>query len=136
MNAVPSRRRRGLVWGAALLGVGALAGVVAAITLPAAAQNLPSGSPAVAATDASAPARGEHRQRPGETLLTGADAEKATAAAKTAVPGATVDRVETDADGAAYEAHVTKPDGSRATVKFDKDFNVTGIEDDAGRPGR
>jgi hypothetical protein len=49
-----------------------------------------------------------------------------------AVPGATVDRVETDADGAAYEAHVTKSDGTKATVKFDQDFNVTGVEDGMG----
>jgi len=48
------------------------------------------------------------------------------------VPGATVDRVETDADGAVYEAHVTKSDGTKATVKFDKDFAVTGVEEGNG----
>jgi hypothetical protein len=64
-----------------------------------------------------------------ETLLTGTDAEKATAAATKAVPGATIDRVETDAEGARYEAHMTKSDGSRVTVKMDASFNVSGVED-------
>ena len=67
-------------------------------------------------------------QRPDETPLTGDNAAKAKAAALAKLPGATVVRVETDADGAAYEAHVTKADGSPATVKFDKSFNVTSVE--------
>ena len=44
--------------------------------------------------------------------------EKVTAAAQAEVPGGTIVRVETDADGhAAYEAHMTKADGtpSRST---------------------
>jgi hypothetical protein len=48
------------------------------------------------------------------------------------VPGATVIRVETDADGAVYEAHLKKSDGSMVTVKFDKDFNVTATESGMG----
>ncbi|HVT77435.1 MAG TPA: hypothetical protein VHD87_10425 [Acidimicrobiales bacterium] len=63
-----------------------------------------------------------------ETLLTGADAEKATAAALKAVPGGTIQRVETDADGDAYEAHMLDASGNPVTVKFDKDFNVTSTE--------
>lgn len=67
---------------------------------------------------------------PAETPLTGDQATKAKAAAEAKVPGATVDRVETDADqGAAFEAHVTKSDGSRATVLMDKDFTVTSVVD-------
>jgi hypothetical protein len=38
-------------------------------------------------------------QRSDETLLTGDDASKAEAAAKAELPGATIVRVETDADG-------------------------------------
>lgn len=69
-------------------------------------------------------------QHPGETLLTGDNAAKAKAAALAKVPGATVDRVETDADGGGvYEAHITKADGSRATVLMDKDFAVTSVLD-------
>jgi uncharacterized membrane protein YkoI len=51
---------------------------------------------------------------------------KATAAAKAAVPGATVERAETDADGAKYEVHMKKTDGSEVTVKLDANFKVTG----------
>lgn len=68
-------------------------------------------------------------QRPDETLLTGDTASKVRAAALGRVPGATIDRVETDADGhAAYEAHMTKSDGSRVTVYVDKSFDVVGVE--------
>ena len=67
----------------------------------------------------------------GETPLTGADAEKATAAAEAEVPGGTVLRVETDADGT-YEAHVKKADGTEVEVKMDKDFNVTSVEEFGG----
>ena len=69
-----------------------------------------------------------------EVLLTGDQASTATAAALAAVPGATVDRVETDAEGAAYEAHMTKADGSHVTVKFDANFNVIATEDGPNHP--
>lgn len=68
-----------------------------------------------------------------EEVLTGDLAAQATAAAQAAVPGATVERVETDAEGAAYEAHMTKSDGSRVTIKFDTNFNVTGTEEGHGK---
>ena len=64
-----------------------------------------------------------------ETLLTGDNAAKATAAAEKAVSGGTVLRVETDAEGDAYEAHVRKSDGSQVTVKMDDNFVVTTTED-------
>jgi hypothetical protein len=63
-----------------------------------------------------------------ETLLTGDTATQATAAAKAAVPDGTVDRVENDAEGATYEAHMTKADGTHVTVKMNADFSVSGIE--------
>jgi uncharacterized membrane protein YkoI len=66
-----------------------------------------------------------------EKLLTGTAAAKAKAAALAAVPGGTVQRVENDAEGATYEAHMVKSDGSHVTVKMDANFKVTGIE--AGR---
>lgn len=48
-----------------------------------------------------------------ETLLTGTDLEKATAAATAKVSGATVLRAETEADGkGTYEVHMRKSDGS------------------------
>jgi len=63
-----------------------------------------------------------------ETLLTGDTATKVRAAATGAVPGATIERVETDADGSPYEAHMIKSDGSRVTVKVDANFKVTSVE--------
>ena len=59
-----------------------------------------------------------------ETPLTGDDLTKATAAA------ATVVRAETDADGAAFEVHITMADGSRATVELNSDFTVKAISTD------
>ena len=64
-----------------------------------------------------------------ETVLTGDDATKATAAAQAAVPDGTIERVETDAEGATYEAHMVKADGSHVTVKMDASFSVTSVED-------
>jgi hypothetical protein len=63
-----------------------------------------------------------------ETILTGDDANKVQAAVLAAQPGATINRMETDADGAVYEAHVTLADGSDATVKLDANYTVTATE--------
>ena len=68
-------------------------------------------------------------------LLTGDTADKVKAAALAAVPGGTIERVENDAEGSPYEAHMTKADGSHVTVKVDASFNVTGIEDEEGPVG-
>jgi len=43
-----------------------------------------------------------------EELLTGDTADKVKAAALAAVPGGTIQRVETDAEGSPYEAHMTR----------------------------
>jgi hypothetical protein len=69
---------------------------------------------------------------PGETLLTGETADKVKQAALDKVSGATVIRVETDDEGSPYEAHLQKSDGTEVTVKVDKDFNVTSVEDGFG----
>jgi hypothetical protein len=62
-----------------------------------------------------------------EKLLTGDTASKVEAAAKAKFPGATIERVETDADtGSPYEAHMKKSDGSEVIVYVDSNFNVTG----------
>ena len=77
------------------------------------------------------PTKGGHVGANGvkEELLTGDTAAKVTAAAEAAQPGATIERVETDAEGAVYEAHMVKTDGSHITVKFDANYNVTATED-------
>ena len=68
-------------------------------------------------------------QRSDETLLTGDTASKVEAAAKAKVPGGTVVRVETDADGhAEYEAHMTDADGTPVTVYVGEDFAVVSVE--------
>jgi hypothetical protein len=72
-------------------------------------------------------------QRPDEELLTGDTAAKVREAALARYPGATILRVETDADGV-YEAHLTTSDGRRVTVEVDRSFKVTGEESGPGRP--
>jgi uncharacterized membrane protein YkoI len=86
-------------------------------------------------TQSAAPAQAPNAQHPwggqrsDETLLTGDTKAKVEAAAKAELSGATIERVETDADGnAKYEAHVVKSDGTPATVYVDEDFNVVSVE--------
>src|SRR3954451_13239731 len=68
-------------------------------------------------------------QRSDETLLTGDALSKVTAIAKAKVPGGTIVRVETDADGnAAYEAHMTNASGAPVPVYVDKSFNSVSVE--------
>jgi hypothetical protein len=55
-------------------------------------------------------------------------AAKVAAAAKAKVPGATVERTETDVDhGSPYEAHLRKSDGTELEVLVNKSFQVTAI---------
>jgi uncharacterized membrane protein YkoI len=73
--------------------------------------------------------QGTPRQRADETLLTGDAASKVSAAALAKVPGGTIERVETDADGnAKYEAHMTNADGDRVTVYVNAQFEVVSVE--------
>ncbi len=96
---------------------------------------MPATSTGVTAATSTAPAAAPDPSKGGhvangitEAPLTGDVASKVTAAAKAAVPGATIDRVENDAEGATYEAHMTKADGSKVTVKINADFSVAGTE--------
>jgi uncharacterized membrane protein YkoI len=137
-NGPEQPRSKKLVWGAGLVAGGALVGAVAAGTLPSLAAS-PSPSPSSTAapgapgTPGTAPDDHHHHQGgSGETPLTGTTADKVRAAALAKVPGATVDRVETD-NGGVYEAHLTKPDGTHVTVKVDASFQVTAVE--TGGPG-
>ena len=110
----------GSALGATFLNVGAGAQTSPSTSVPAAPADRPPHDPSM----------GGHRGQNGvtEELLTGDTAEKVKAAALAAVPGGTVERVENDAEGATYEAHMTKEDGTRVTVKLDADFTVTGVE--------
>jgi hypothetical protein len=74
-------------------------------------------------------------QRSDETPLTGDALAKVTAAAEAKVPGGTILRVETDADGnAKYEAHMTDASGNPITVYVDANYDVVSTEAGPGRP--
>ena len=84
---------------------------------------------AVAAAPSADPQNPWGNQRSDETLLTGGTASKVEAAARAKVPNGTIVRVETDADGnAAYEAHMTKADGTPVTVYVNEQFEVVSVE--------
>ena len=99
--------------------------------------SLSANAPLFAASGPAAAPSGGHawgRQRSDETPLTGDALSKVTALAKAKVPGGTIIRVETDADGnSAYEAHMVKADGTPATVYVNKQFEVVSVE--SGMPG-
>jgi hypothetical protein len=138
-----SKRQRWLMTGAAALGIAVGAAGIAgaatngssstsdstATTVPAASGNSGTGS---GSGSGSMPDPRSVAHGPNETVLTGDTADKVTAAAKAAVPGATVLRVETDSEGSPYEAHMQKSDGSIVTVKIDSNFNVTETIDGFG----
>ena len=118
-----------------LLGVSALTALaLGGSAIAGAASGNNSSGNAAATTAQSTPDPGRSRQglppqRSDETLLTGDAAAKVTAAAKAELPGATVERVETDADGnAKYEAHVQRADGSQAIVYVNDNFEVVSVE--------
>jgi hypothetical protein len=130
-SPAPRRRRGGT---AALVAGGLLAGGVLGATVSATAATSPPAAESTPAPDAGAPdapAR-EGCGRPDETPLEGDVAAEVEAAALERYPGATILRVETDADGV-YEAHLVTTDGRRVTVEVGEDFTVTGEE--AARPG-
>lgn len=153
-------RRPALRYAAGVLAAGAIIGGVAATALgaTAATPSTNSSGSTSSSSSAAAPAAGTQGTAPGqgqrppldrsatpvrsdEKAVSADVAAKLKAAALKAVPGGTVYRVETDADGATYEAHMVKADGTtEVTVKFDASFTVTGIENGhgagpAGAPG-
>jgi hypothetical protein len=71
--------------------------------------------------------------RSDEKALTATQTATLKAEALKAVPGGTLVRVETDSGDAAFEAHMTKSDGTTVTVKFDSNLKVTGVEDGMGK---
>src|SRR3954452_5926329 len=135
-------RTRKAIFGAAAVGASIMGGALGAslVNGTASAQTDSSSTSSSAPADAPTTPPADGRGGPGgggphnangitEQVLTGDDAAKATAAAQTAVPDGTIDRVETDAEGAAFEAHMTKSDGSHVTVKLNSDFTFASIED-------
>jgi hypothetical protein len=131
----PRRSRRGAAM--AIVGLAAVGAGLGGAGIANAATNTSASTSASTAASTSTgsstpadPATVSHG--PNETLLTGTTAEKVKAAALAADPGATIIRVETDSAGSPYEAHITKADGTQATVKIDANFKVTATESGFG----
>jgi hypothetical protein len=140
-SPVAHRRPAGrIAAGVGLLAAGAVAGGVLAGTLSAtAASGSSPGSPYSGTGYGAAPyaAGGQHQPGPAsvradEHTLSAPLTARLRAAALRAVPGGTVDRIETDAGDGTYEAHMTKADGSLVTVKFGNDLKVTKVEPGMG----
>jgi uncharacterized membrane protein YkoI len=112
---------------AAALGALALGG--SAIAGAATSNSTSTSSGSAAAAPGSKPA-GRHVGANGkqEQALDAATAAKVKAAALAKVPGATVERVETDVDhGSPYEAHLVKSDGTHLEVLVNDSFAVTAV---------
>ena len=130
----PALRGRRLAYGAGLLAAGTLVGGVLAGTVSASAATTTSSSPPTATTQTAPRGPGGAAPvRSDEKTVSAADFATLKAAALKAVPGGTVYRVETDAGDGAYEAHMTKADGTMVTVKFDKNLAVTKVEQGMGQ---
>ncbi|HEX4428637.1 MAG TPA: hypothetical protein VHZ96_05135 [Frankiaceae bacterium] len=124
-----------------LVAAGVVAGGVLAGTIGASAATS-SGTPASSTpstesgtTKPPGNAHGSAPVRSDEKAVSAAITADLTKQALAKVPGGKVYRVETDADGDAYEAHMTKADGTEVTVKFDKNFKVTSVETGMGKGG-
>jgi uncharacterized membrane protein YkoI len=117
----------------AAIGAAALGGSAIANAATSSSTTTTAASGAAAQTQAQPaqrdPSMGGHQANgKTEALLTSDTAAKVEAAAKAKLPGATIQRVENDADtGSPYEAHVTKADGTEAVVYVDSSFNVTSV---------
>lgn len=132
-GAIVASTLAGGALGAALVNGAAVAQESTSTTTADSSTSTP--APTTAPTPSTDPATGGHVGRNGvtETLLTGDQAEKVKAAALKAVPGGTIQRVENDAEGDTYEAHMLDANGNPVTVKLDSSFNV--VRTEAGGPG-
>ena len=84
-------------------------------------------------TSADAPGTAAHEKA--EKAVTGADAEKAIAAALATVSGGKAGSVTTTFRGGGYEVDVTKADGTKVTVHLDSSFKVQTHPMGPGGPG-
>jgi uncharacterized membrane protein YkoI len=122
---ISSKTRAGIVAAAVAgtLAIAALAGTAVANAAGTATNHSPNQS-----TSAD-----QRQQRPVEEALTGDAATKVKAVVEAKYPGATIERMEKDADGqSAYEAHITKADGTHVTAMLDANYAITGEQ--AGGP--
>ncbi len=137
--SAPASRRRiktiGLVAAGVVAG-GALAGAIGASAATSSGGTSSSAAPSAESGTAPKPPANAHGSAPvrsDEKAVSSAIAAQLTQKALAKVPGGKVYRVETDSGDAAYEAHMTKADGTDVTVKFDKNLNVTAVETGMGK---
>jgi hypothetical protein len=139
----PAGRRFRWPHAVALVASGAIVGGIAAASLTAGAATTTPSSPSSSSSSSGSTAgngpagrandHGSAPVRSDEKAVSASTAATLKAAALKAVPGGTVYRIETDSGDAAYEAHMTKADGTEVTVKFDKNLNVTAVETGMGK---
>ena len=129
------RTKRAVVIAATALGVAAGSyGIASAASGSGSSSSGSAGSAGVFAASAPSARQPWGHQRSEETLLTGDTASKVRALALAKVPGGTIVRIETDADGnSTYEAHMVKADGTPVTVYVSKGFDVVSVQ--TGMPG-
>jgi uncharacterized membrane protein YkoI len=112
---------RKIAAGTSLIGALIGGGALTTMALPANAATTP--SPSATSTASADASHGN------ETDLTGDIATKVKDAVLAANAGATVENMTTEDDGStAYEAHITKTDGTHATVKLDANYTITATE--------
>ncbi len=138
--ARPVSRRRTKTIGLVAAGVvagGVLAGTIGATAATSSSSGTTSsGTSSSSSGTAGQPPANAHSSTPvrsDETPVSSTLTAQLTQKALAKVPGGTVYRVETDSGDAAYEAHMTKSDGTEVTVKFDKSLNVTAVETGMGK---
>jgi len=116
--------------GALALGGSAIAGAATSSNSNSSSTSTSSTAQGSAATPPAGKPAGRHIGANGkqEQALDAATGAKVKAAALAKVPGATVERVETDVDhGSPYEAHLVKSDGTRLEVLVNDSFAVTAV---------
>ena len=87
---------------------------------------------ALAAGTGIAIAGGEDENEGPDTPISGADLERATAAALEHTGGGRVTETEVGDEESLYEVEVTLDDGTQVDVQLDEQFDVVGEERDAG----
>jgi hypothetical protein len=135
VDKTPTGRRRLIKWlgAGSLLAAGLIGGGVLGSTLSASADPTATPSDRSSTATKTVDPGGSKPVRSDEQAVSSALEAELKAAARKAVPGGTVIRVETDAGDGEWEAHMRKADGTLVTVKFDKNKAVIGVEDGMGK---
>jgi hypothetical protein len=122
MRKLRTKLAVGAAIGGAAVGGAALANAATTSTAPSPSATTPAATHA--APPANFPAHGTAAHEDAEKTVTGAAADKATAAAVKSVGSGTAGAVTTDFTGKGYEVTVTKSDGTKVEVHLDSSFTV------------